>query len=203
MADILYILGKTVYINITNTCPCKCEFCIRQGKDGVGSADSLWFESDPTIEEIISAIKSFDFNGFSEIVFCGYGEPLCALENLLLTAKYLRENYALKIRLNTNGLGDLVNKKQTAPLLRGLIDSVSVSLNASDAEKYCDIVHPAFGLQSFDAMLEFAKECKNYVSEVVLSIVDVVPAEEIEKCKAVAEKAGVPLRIREYDENSN
>lgn len=79
MADIVYTYRGKVYLNLTNRCPCSCTFCIRSNADGLGSADTLWHKSDPTAEEITAAIESFDFSGFPEVTFCGYGEPLCTV----------------------------------------------------------------------------------------------------------------------------
>ena len=102
MADIIYTYKNQVYANITNKCDCACTFCVRSLKDAVGEATTLWHEKDPSLEEIKAAIDAFDFTGYEEFVFCGYGEPTCALENLLASAKYVKENHNLKIRLNTN-----------------------------------------------------------------------------------------------------
>ena len=96
MADIIYTYAGSAYMNITNKCPCRCVFCIRSNGDGLGSAESLWLKGNPTIEEIKAEIDSFDFSPYSEVVFCGYGEPTEALDNLIETAKYLKEKHALK-----------------------------------------------------------------------------------------------------------
>lgn len=198
--DIVYSFEGKIYLNITNKCPCRCSFCIRGNKDALGSAKNLWFDSDPTIEQIKDAIDNFKgFDGYDkEVVFCGYGEPLFALDNLIETARYIKDKFSLKIRVNTNGLGDLINKKPTVPLLKGLVDSVSISLNAPDSKSYQEIVNPAFGEQSFDAMLKFAKECKDSIPDVHFSVVDVISKEQIDECEQLAEKYGIPLRVREY-----
>ena len=107
MADIIYTYKNEVYANITNKCDCACTFCIRSQKDAIGDATSLWHTVDPTYDEIIAAIDAFDFTGYEEFVFCGYGEPTCALDILEKTAKYVKEKYKLPIRVNTNGLGNL------------------------------------------------------------------------------------------------
>ena len=113
--DIVYRLGEGVYLNITNKCPCRCAFCIRSQGEAVGDAERLWFDTEPTLDEIKAAIDTFDFSGVEEVVFCGYGEPTNAYDHLLATAKYMREIHSdIKIRLNTNGLSDLINEKPTA-----------------------------------------------------------------------------------------
>ncbi|MEE1144240.1 MAG: TIGR04100 family radical SAM protein [Acutalibacteraceae bacterium] len=200
MGDIVYSYGNSAYLNITNKCCCSCVFCVRGQKDAIGSASSLWHEKEPTLNQIFSAIDEFDFTNFTEVVFCGYGEPTCALDNLIAICEYIRERYQMKIRLNTNGLSDLINKKPTAKILGDYLDEVSISLNAPTKQKYLEVTRPSFGEQSFDAMLAFAKECKEYVKSVKMSIVDTIPKDDIEKSKALADSLGIPLRIRHYTE---
>lgn len=200
MTEILYTLGNNLYVNLTNHCPCRCTFCIRSNGDGVGSADNLWFSHEPSMEEILAAFQEFNLDDYDELVFCGYGEPTCALDHLLETCRYVRSISPIKIRINTNGLSDLINKKPTAPLLKGWVDAVSISLNAPDKEKYLAVTRPSFGEESFQAMLDFAKECKKYVPEVMMTVVDVIPKEEIEASKELAKKIGIALRVRKYSE---
>lgn len=198
MADIIYTYAGSAYMNITNKCPCRCVFCIRSNGDGLGSAESLWLKGDPTIEEIKAEIDNFDFSPFSEVVFCGYGEPTEALDNLIETAKYLKEKHSLKIRLNSNGLSDLINGKPTAHLLEGIVDSISISLNAPDAESYQRVARSKFGMEAYPALLEFAEDCKKYIPSVKFTVVDVLSEEEIERCKKISDEMDIPLRIREW-----
>ena len=197
MADIIYTYKNQVYANITNKCDCACTFCVRSLKDAVGEATTLWHEKDPSLEEIKAAIDAFDFTGYEEFVFCGYGEPTCALENLLASAKYVKENHNLKIRLNTNGLGNLYHKRNIIPALATVLDSVSISLNAPDAESYQKVTRPQFE-NAYEAMLDFAEECNRTLSHTQLSIVDVLPAEDIKKCQEIADSRGVYLKVRKY-----
>lgn len=200
MADIVYTFENSVYLNITNACPCRCKFCIRQNGDAVGEAESLWFSKhSPSFDEIRAAIDAFDFTGYQgEIIFCGYGEPTCAYDNLLKACKYIREKLGLKIRLNTNGLSDLLNKKPTAKEICENVDTVSVSLNQCTAEKYNALCAPAFGEKAFDALLQFAAECKQYGANVKFSVVDVIPQADIAACRTLADRMGIPLRVRNY-----
>lgn len=198
MADIIYTFENQVYLNITNACPCKCTFCIRNNGDSVGEATTLWFEHSPSIEEIKTEIDKFDFSKYNNsIIICGYGEPTCALNNMLEACKHLKSK-GISIRLNTNGLSDLINKRETAKEICEVVDSVSISLNAPTAEKYNEVTRPSFGEKSFDAMLKFAKECKEYGTPVKLTVVDVISKEDIEDCKKLCEEIQIPLRVREY-----
>lgn len=198
MSDILYTYKDNLYVNLTNKCPCRCTFCIRSQQKGLGTAEDLWLEKDPTVEQVIQGFAQFPLKNFREVIFCGYGEPFCALDNMLAVSDYIHANSDCRVRVNTNGLGDLIHKKPTAHLLQGHLDAVSISLNAPDAQRYLEVTRPSFGIGSFDAMLSFAQGCQKYVPEVKLSIVDVLSPEEIAQCQAVADRVGVPLRIRHF-----
>ncbi len=199
MENIIYNYGDNVYLNITNVCPCDCDFCIRRNTDGVGDKGSLWLDHEPSYNEIVKAIDEFSWNGKKEAVFCGFGEPTCALSNLLKTAEYLKKTRNINIRLNTNGLSDIINNiDDSAKRMKGLIDTVSISLNASDAKKYAEIVRPPKGEEAFYAMLKFTKECKKYIPFVKMTVVDVIGKEETEKCKELCKLNGIDLRVREY-----
>ena len=197
MADILYTYKNQVYANITNRCDCNCQFCIRSHKDSVGEADNLWHKSEPTLEEIRQAMDAFDFKGYDELVYCGYGEPTCALDNLLASAAYAKEKQNIKIRLNTNGLANLYHKRNIIHELAKVIDSVSVSLNAPTAEKYQEVTRPQFE-NAFPALLEFAELAKGAFEHVQFSIVDVLPEEEIKECQRIADERGIYLKIRKF-----
>lgn len=199
MADIIYTYKNQVYANITNKCDCACTFCIRSQADAIGEAASLWHEKDPTIDEIKAAIDDFNFDGYEEFVFCGYGEPTCALDNLIESAKYVKDKTGLPIRLNTNGLGNLYHKRDIIPQLSEVIDSVSISLNAASAEEYNKVTMPSFD-NAYEALLDFAKECSTAIKHTQMSIVDVLSKEEIERCQQIADERGVYLKIRKFSE---
>lgn len=199
MADIIYSLDGGTYFNITNKCPCNCAFCIRSKKDAVGTAKRLWFDKEPDFEEIKSAVDSYDFSNVKEAVFCGYGEPTNALDNLLKTAEYMKEKYpSIRLRLNTNGLSDLINEKPTAKLICKNIDIISVSLNETNSEKYDKITRNIYQGRAFDAMLKFAKDCVNEGNEVRMTVVDVISKEEIEKAKEICENIGAKFFCRSF-----
>ena len=193
---IVYPVGAGLYINITNRCPCDCVFCIRKLSEGMNPGESLWLNHEPSIGEIKEAIGQVDFKQFDEVVFCGYGEPTERLEELVETAKYIRGLTHLPIRLNTNGLSDLINERKTAQLIAGYIDRVSISLNAPDPETYVRLCSPVFGEAAYFAMLQFAKESIGYINDVTLSVVDGLSSGQIEECKAICHKMGAKFRIR-------
>ena len=200
MMTITYPVKTGIYVNMTNRCPCACTFCLRHNGEGVYGSDSLWLDREPTVQEVCDSIDAWDLSKYNEIVFCGYGEPTERLYDLLEVAKYIKSKSDIKIRINTNGLADLIWNEKTAPKLEGLIDTVSVSLNATNKEEYLKVVRPKFGIDSYDAMLNFTKDCSKYVPNVVMTVVDVVTSkEEQEICRKICESVGAVLRVRPYE----
>lgn len=198
---ILYEYHNNLYINLTNRCSSACTFCLRQTREEMDNSGSLWLDHEPSYEEVIEEFKKFDVEKYNEIIFCGFGEPTERIDVLLQVAKYIKDNFHKNIRLNTNGQGNLINNRDIVPELKGLIDCISISLNNPDPEKYQEIVRSIFGVKSFEAMLEFAKEAKNYVPKVILSTVDTtITKEEEAKCQKICDEIGVTYRIREFEE---
>lgn len=199
--EILYKVHNNLYINLTNRCPYSCTFCLRQKMDKVGESDTLWLLREPTAEEVIEEFKKWDVDSFHEIVFCGFGEPTEAFDVLKEVAEFIKSKYNKPIRLNTNGVGSLINKRNIAPELKGLIDTVSISLNNPDPEEYAKLVRSKYGVKSFQEMIDFAKECKKYVPNVVMSTVDTtISHEEEKKCKEICDKIGAEYRIRPWED---
>lgn len=198
MADIVYDFEGGLYLNITNDCPCDCVFCIRNKENEIGTENSMWHDKAPSFEEIKNAIDSVDMSKYKEAVFCGYGEPTCAYDNLIKSAKYIKEKYGLKIRLNTNGLGCLINGRDITEELCSVVDTVSISLNAPNAERYLQITRSKFGIGSFDAIIDFAKKCVKNHDDVKMTVVDILKDEEIKECEKIAKDLGVKFRSREY-----
>ena len=142
---------------------------------------SLWLEREPSVEEVKNEFSKFDMNKYKEVVFCGFGEPTERLDDVLEVCRFIKDKYNKTIRINTNGLADLIHKKNTAPMFDGLIDIVSISLNTPNKERYLELTRSKFGIESFDAMIKFAENVKHYVKEVVLSTVSTTLTEEEEK----------------------
>jgi radical SAM enzyme (TIGR04100 family) len=192
---ITYRLGDSLYVNMTNRCSNRCDFCVRNFGDSMGESGSLWLEREPSVDETAEDIIK-NYSGCREIVFCGYGEPLLRVEDVCAVCKKIKASVSLPIRINTNGQADLINGRQTAKELAGLVDTVSVSLNAPDAQSYDQICHSDYGEAAFGAVIAFAEDCKKYVPNVIFSVVDVMKPEAIEKCREIARKTGVALRVR-------
>lgn len=198
---ILYEVHNNLYVNLTNKCPCSCTFCLRQTRDHMEESDSLWLEHTPTLEEVLQEFSKFDMDRYGEVVFCGFGEPTEAYDVLIETAKFIKEKYQKPIRINTNGLGNLVNKKDITPSLEGIIDSISISLNTPDPDKYFSLVRPKFGPDSFQEMLNFAKSATKYVPNVTMTTVATTLSEAEEKeCQKICDELGVTYRIRPWED---
>ncbi len=199
--EILYKVHNNLYVNLTNKCPCACTFCLRQNMDHVGESKSLWLEREPSAEEVIAEFAKFDMSRFNEVVFCGFGEPTEAFEVLKKVAAFVKETYHMPIRLNTNGLGNLVNGRDITPEMEGLIDTVSISLNTPNADRYHELVRSKFGDKSFDAMLDFSRSSTKYVSNVVMTTVDTtITKEEEEECRRICDSIGAKYRIRPWED---
>lgn len=202
MSNILvYSLENKIYINLTNRCTNDCIFCLRKDKDDV-CGQELWLDSeDFTPEDVIAQLKNFEIS--KEVVFCGYGEPLLKLEILKQVAKYLKDNYPdIKIRINTNGHANFIYKKNIVPELVGLVDEISVSLNASNSEEYDELSQPKFE-NAYDEVKKFIKCCSEAGIKTDASIVDGYKGRrlDVDKCKKIANELGAELRVREWIPN--
>lgn len=192
-----YYGQNALYLNMTNRCTNKCKFCIRYTDSGVDGVD-LWLEHEPGLNEIKEALKKAEYEKCEEIVMCGYGEPTMRWEIIPEVCRFIRGgNPNAKIRINTNGHGNRIAGRDITPMFEGLVDEISISLNEKNAKKYHEICVCDYGEDGFEELLSFAKKAKQHVKSVVLSVVDVLPPEDIEECRRLAEKTGVPLRVRE------
>lgn len=200
---ITYEYEGSLYVNLTNKCNCNCVFCLRHGqKEGsIYTQDSLWLEHEPTRDEARTSLLSRDLPQYKEIVFCGYGEPTYRLDVVLWLVDEMKGAVSNPppVRINTNGHANLILGRDVTPELAGRIDTLSISLNATNAADYVAICHPAQGEAAYTAMLDFTQKAARYVPNVVLTIVDKdkTPA-EIERCRQIAQELGVKLRVRSF-----
>ena len=196
---ITYEVDTGLYVNITNKCSNRCTFCIRNNGEGAYGSESLWLIREPSEDEILESIFSRDLSRYTELVFCGYGEPSYRLECAVSVAKKVKEKYpSLPVRINTNGQSDLILGVDTAPMY-SVFDAVSISLNTPDADKYCKICLPVYGEMAFHSLLEFARNVKEYVGCVMLSVVrETLTKTELQKCMEIADECGVTLKVRTY-----
>ena len=196
------ITGKNIYVNMTNRCPCSCVFCLRQTKKMM-EGNTLWLkEGEPSVERVMEIFDAYDLNVINELIFCGYGEPTERLDVLLAVAAHLKgRDPALRVRVNTNGLSDLINGKPTAPLFAGKVDCLSISLNTDDPAEYLSVCRPRFGEAAYPAMLKFTQEAAALLPSVVMTVVGepVTSLEKQARCRAIAARLGAHLRVRPYE----
>jgi TatD DNase family protein len=194
MGEVVYTIGDNLYINLTNRCSCKCSFCIRFVTPVLAGYD-LTLEEEPSVEQILESIP--DPSIYTEIVFCGYGEPTMRLQELLEIAGKLKGRGA-SIRLNTNGHGSLINGRNIVPELINRIDALSVSLNAANARDYVDLCNPQAGEDAFHATVDFILEALKNGLPVTATAVD-IPGLDIDKVETLAKSLGAKWRLRMYN----
>lgn len=205
MNTYVYTIYGNIYINLTNCCSNACEFCVRNhestmdGREfgshsGEGDYD-LWLDREPSYKDVTDILDKMDFSRYKEMVFCGYGEPSARFDLVEMLCVYAHER-GIKTRINTNGQGNAILGKDIAPRMCRCIDTINVSLNATDAQSYDRLCHSVYGEKAFDIMLDFAKECVRCGGNVVLSIVDCVPPEQLQKAAEIARDIGAKLRVR-------
>lgn len=198
---VVYRVHNGLYVNLTNRCSCSCTFCLRNNADSVAGANSLWLEREPTADEVLAALGGFDVENCDELVFCGYGEPTEALDVLAEVARRVKARWDVPIRVNTNGQGSLICGRDIAPELAGIVDTVSISLNTPDADRYLELTRSRFGERAWQGMLDFAREARAYVPHVVMTTVaTTITPEEEARCQAICDELGVSYRIRPWED---
>ncbi|MFA5793751.1 MAG: TatD family hydrolase [Candidatus Brocadiia bacterium] len=195
--EVAYSIRNSLYLNITNRCTAQCYFCVTKFTDYV-KGHNLRLKIEPSLEEVIKAIPDNVSKKYKEVVFCGYGEPTLRLDVIKGVAKHLK-NKGMNIRLNTNGHGNLIHKRSIAVELKGLIDVVSVSLNATDPKEYVKTCNPQFGEITLSKVLEFINDAKNNLPYVEITTV-IRPGIEADRFRDFAKELGVDFRARIYNE---
>ena len=194
--SIVYSLHDSLYLNITNRCPNRCTFCVRNLTDNLGDADTLWLSTEPDFDEMRRELISWDMRKYKEIVFCGYGEPTERIDLVIQLAEHIKKEYKKRIRLNTNGMGNLINGRDIVPSLK-MFDAVSISLNAPDEETYLELTDCIFGEGCYSELLSFIENCKKYIPSVTVSVVSGTITDEQERtCLEMAERMGVKFLSR-------
>lgn len=189
-----YLLGKALYVNVTNRCNADCTFCRRKEDPFLrGYNLGMTKSEEPPAEVYIKEIG--DPKEYSEIVFCGYGEPTIRWDVVKEVAKYVKSNGG-RTRINTNGHGNIINKRDITPEMQGLIDVVSISFNSFDPKQYAKLMRVSE--HHFSEMINFAKLAKPFVNKVVMTVVSLDEIEIEKSRKVVEEEIGVEFRVREY-----
>ena len=202
---LLYFLDDKPYINMTNACTNACVFCLRNQKDDVQGA-KLWLDKDnitakAVIEQIEENKEKVSKN--DEIVFCGYGEPLIKINEVLEVSKYLKENFPnIKIRINTNGHANAIHKRNVAPELALYVDSISVSLNTENEENYNKLSNPKID-NAYEEVKRFIRACVEEKIKTTATVVSNIPNYplDVERCEVVAKSLGAKFRARDFIPN--
>jgi TatD family-associated radical SAM protein len=194
-SQLAYRIGDNLYLNITDRCTLECAFCPKtQGVLEVKGYD-LTLHARPSAEELIAAIG--DPSEYREVVFCGYGEPTLRLRVLLQVARWIK-SCGGRVRVNTDGLGNLVNKRNILPEMQDCVDALSVSMNAQNQEVYDRHCQPQLA-GSYQAMLDFLRLAPSHIAEVTATAIDGLDGVDVEVCRRHAEAMGVAFRRRELD----
>jgi radical SAM protein, TatD family-associated len=168
----------------------------------VEEGNELWLkEGEPDVDTVLGLFAQYDLSVINELVFCGYGEPLERLEDVCAVIGVLKQKYPeLKVRVNTIGLANLIYGRDVTPELSGKVDTISISLNAPNAEEFLELTRSRFGIESYEALKEFAVLAKRYVPNVVMTVVEqVMPEDKIQKCQEICDELGVTLRVRPFE----
>lgn len=195
---IAYTIRNSTYLNITNRCTLRCVFCPKF-KDYEVKGYYLELPEEPEFSEILSALEEENWRIRDEVVFCGYGEPTQRLPLLIEVARYLKSQGARRIRLNTDGLGNLIHGRNIVTELQGLVDAVSISLNAPDPDTYARLCPNPYGKDAYPHVLSFIRACVGVIPEVVATVVG-VPRLDVERCRQIAEGLGAVFRYRPLNE---
>lgn len=191
--EIAYRIRDSLYLNITNRCTNRCSFCVRFHTDYV-KGHNLRLSEEPSEDRLREAIG--DPSQYREVVFCGYGEPLLRLDVVKGLAKWIKENGG-HVRINTNGHGNAIHKRNILPELKGIVDSISISLDAHDEETYNRVCAPAFK-NAFQEVISFIREARAYIPDVQVTVVD-LEGVDLDRCQKIADELGVKLRVRRLD----
>lgn len=189
---------ETIYINLTNKCTNNCVFCIRQSEHAI-KGDDLWLSSENVTFDMVKE-QLIPFTNAKEAVFCGYGEPTIKLDLLKEVANYLKSKYAgIKIRINTNGQGNLINNKNIIPELVGLVDELSVSLNASTNKDYMTI-SGCKNPKAYESVKDFIKKSvQNNIPTTATVVIGYKNYEvDVEECEKFVNQVGAKFRVRQW-----
>jgi len=199
-----------MYLNVTNRCTNDCVFCFRN--IGGPLCHDLQLRREPSARGVLEAIGRYSLLHVPEIVFCGIGEPLLRLDDVVIpVAREIRARYGKPLRINTNGQAKLLYPdRDTAGEIRDAgIEKVSISLNAENHQKYSQLCRPKgshTGAEVYEAVVEFITDCSRRLETEVTALVfppyalpSRLPRPDIEKVKSIASSLRVTFRPRPYE----
>ncbi len=201
--NLVYFLDGKIYINLTNSCTNRCVFCIRNIKDDVVGADLFLTTENVKAADVIEQLNAMKDKISSEIVFCGYGEPMLKLEIIKEVAKYIKDNYPnVIVRINTNGHANAVYKRNVLPELKGLVDKFSISLNGENEEVYNELSQPLIE-NAYQSVKDFIRETVKEGFDTTATIVTGYKNYKVdmEKCIEITKELGAKFRERPWLNN--
>jgi TatD family-associated radical SAM protein len=208
---IAYEYHNSLYLNITNRCPNLCVFCIKNKWNMDYRGYNLKLLKEPSVEDIkVDVEKNFLNKNYDEIVFCGYGEPTMRWDTAKEFIMAVRSGSVksvppkIRIRINTNGLGNLINKRDITLEMKGLVDALHISLNTRSREQWVKLMQPFndYRDNGFDSVIDFIKRAKESVKEVIVTAVELEEV-DIKAVENLANLLGVGFRRRpllDYEE---
>jgi len=192
---IAYPIGANLYLNITNRCTLRCQFCPKFNHSLQLNSYDLKLGHKPTETELIEAIGNP--KKYTQIVFCGYGEPTLRLNTVLTVAEHIKQHGG-KTRLNSDGLGNLIHKRNILADMKHLIDAISISMNASRPDVYDKHCRPQVE-GAYDAMITFLTRAPYYINDVTATAIEGLNGVNIDDCRSIARWLGVKFRSRQLD----
>ena len=201
--NLVYLLDGKIYINLTNNCTNNCIFCIRAIKEDVVGTNLFLKTENIQANDVIQQLEAMNDKLSSEIIFCGYGEPMLKLEVLKEVAKYIKSKYPqIKLRVNTNGHANYIYKRNIVPELKGLIDEFSVSLNGENEQEYNELSNPSFK-NAYEEVKKFIKACTESDICTTATVVEGYNGRHLnlKNCEQIAKSLGANFRVREWIEN--
>jgi TatD family-associated radical SAM protein len=195
METLVYDIGDSRYLNLSDRCTLRCQFCPKMHDELEVHEYDLRLTHRPSAEEIIEALG--DPEQFHEIVFCGFGESTLRLKELIKIAEFVKEHGG-RVRVNTDGLANLVNKRNVLPELAGCVDALCVSMNAQNEAVYNRHCQPSVE-GSYQAMLDFLLLAPDYISDITATAINGLEGVDVDACEQLAKEKGVKFRRRELD----
>lgn len=195
MDTLVYDIADSRYINLSDRCTLRCQFCPKTHEEFQVHEYNLKLKYRPTAAQIISALG--DPTQYKEIVFCGFGESTLRFKTLIEIANYVKDKGG-RVRVNTDGLANLVNKRNILPELAPCVDALCVSMNAQDEAIYNHHCQPLLN-GAYSAMLEFLADAPNYISDVTATAINGLEGVDIKACEKIASGLNVKFRRRELD----
>jgi TatD DNase family protein len=171
-----------------------CSYCIKHKWNNKFNGNNLKLEKEPSCEDIIASMG--DLAKYKEIIFCGYGDPLIRFEEVRKVAKWIKKHAGI-VRINTSGLANRYHGRNILSELKGFVDIISISLNGANPKEHNKINSPMYGEESFDEIVNFIKDAKNYIKDVVITAVK-FPGFDISKVENLAKILDVRFRARTY-----